>query len=130
MKPILLLLACFAIIPCVTAQRNARNPNLKEVSGKQQIIKDIEAMVQSPGKVNNQITWTNVKKKINDYLIPKWKEGHLKGATPGQAFYVIADRTTMTQNDIDSGKLVVDVGLAFIKPAEFQIFRFEYKTRP
>jgi uncharacterized protein len=49
-----------------------------------------------------------------------------RGATPGQAFYVIADRTTMTQNDIDSGKLIVDVGLAFIKPAEFQIFRFEY----
>jgi phage tail sheath protein FI len=130
MKQILILLACFAITTGVTAQRNGRKPNPKEVPGKQQIIKDIEAIVHSPGRVNNQATWTDIKRKISDYLIQKWKEGHLKGATPAQAFYVIADRTTMTQNDIDSGRLIVDVGLAFIKPAEFQIFRFEYRMQP
>jgi phage tail sheath protein FI len=45
------------------------------------------------------------------------------GTTPEQAFFVKCDRTTMTQDDIDNGRLIVKIGIAPVKPAEFVIFR-------
>jgi len=49
------------------------------------------------------------------------------GVTASLAFYVKADQTTMTQADIHNGNLVVEVGLALVKPAEFEVFRFKQK---
>jgi uncharacterized protein len=60
---------------------------------------------------------------ISQFLTTQWKSGALMGTTPEQAFFVKCDRTTMTQDDIDNGRLVVMVGLATTKPAEFVIFR-------
>jgi phage tail sheath protein FI len=45
------------------------------------------------------------------------------GTKPAEAFFVKVDRTTMTQNDIDNGRLICIIGLAVVKPAEFVIFR-------
>ena len=45
------------------------------------------------------------------------------GSTPDEAFFVKCDRTTMTQNDIDSGRLIVVIGVAPARPAEFVILR-------
>jgi phage tail sheath protein FI len=45
------------------------------------------------------------------------------GNTPEEAFFVKCDRTTMTQDDIDNGRLIVMIGVAPVKPAEFVIFR-------
>jgi phage tail sheath protein FI len=47
----------------------------------------------------------------------------LMGANPDEAFYVKCDRSTMTQSDIDGGKLIVEIGVAPVKPAEFVVFR-------
>jgi phage tail sheath protein FI len=53
----------------------------------------------------------------------EWRRGLLTGKKPEQAFFVKCDRTTMTQNDIDNGRLICEVGVAPVKPAEFVIFR-------
>jgi hypothetical protein len=72
---------------------------------------------------NNEGLWARVKATITQFLTTVWREGALMGTAPEQAFFVKCDRTTMTQNDIDTGKLIVKIGIAPVKPAEFVIFR-------
>jgi uncharacterized protein len=72
---------------------------------------------------NNEKLWEKVKQTIIQFLTTTWKDGAILGTTPEQAFFVRCDRTTMTQNDIDNGRLIVLIGVAPIKPAEFVIFR-------
>jgi len=52
-----------------------------------------------------------------------WRDGALMGTKPDQAFFVRCDRSTMTQNDLDNGRLICLIGIAPVKPAEFVIFR-------
>ncbi len=72
---------------------------------------------------NNQILWDNIRRMVEDFLLVLWRDGALLGAKPEDAFFVRCDRTTMTQNDLDNGRLVCLVGIAPVKPAEFVIFR-------
>ncbi len=72
---------------------------------------------------NNERLWANVRREVEDFLLVLWKDGALLGEKPEQAFFVRCDRTTMTQNDLDNGRLIVLVGVAPTKPAEFVIFR-------
>lgn len=72
---------------------------------------------------NNEHLWANVRREIEDFLLVLWKDGALMGDKPEQAFFVRADRTTMSQNDLDNGRLIVLVGVAPTYPAEFVIFR-------
>ncbi|HSE43378.1 MAG TPA: phage tail protein, partial [Acidobacteriota bacterium] len=58
-----------------------------------------------------------------DFLTQCWRDGALVGRTPKEAFFVKCDRTTMTQDDIDNGKLICLVGVAAVRPAEFVLFR-------
>jgi hypothetical protein len=60
---------------------------------------------------------------VSNFLTSVWRDGALMGTTPEEAFYVTCDRTTMTQDDIDNGRLIVEIGIAPVKPAEFVIFR-------
>ena len=55
-------------------------------------------------------------------------KGALAGATPKEAFFVRCDRSTMTQHDLDNGRLICLVGVAPLRPAEFVIFRVGQKT--
>ena len=73
---------------------------------------------------NNERLWSRVKASLTQFLTTVWKSGALMGTTPEEAFFVRVDRTTMTQNDIDNGRLIVVVGIARTKPVEFVIFRF------
>lgn len=57
------------------------------------------------------------------FLTGLWLQDMLQGATKDQAFFVRCDRTTMTQTDIDNGRLICVVGIAPVKPAEFVIFQ-------
>ena len=50
------------------------------------------------------------------------------GSTPEEAFYVKCDRETMTQDDIDNGRLICEIGVSPVKPAEFVIFRIAQWT--
>jgi uncharacterized protein len=72
---------------------------------------------------NDEPLWQRVKRVIAAFLTQVWRDGALMGKTPDEAFFVKCDRTTMTQNDIDNGRLIVQVGIAPVKPAEFVIFR-------
>jgi uncharacterized protein len=72
---------------------------------------------------NDEPLWQRVKRVITAFLTQVWRDGALMGRTPEEAFFVKCDRTTMTQNDIDNGRLIVQVGIAPVKPAEFVIFR-------
>lgn len=72
---------------------------------------------------NDEKLWARVKQTITQFLNRVWKDGALMGSTPEEAFFVKCDRTTMTQDDIDNGRLVVLIGVAPVKPAEFVIFR-------
>jgi phage tail sheath protein FI len=72
---------------------------------------------------NNEKLWDRVKQTITQFLTRVWRDGALMGTAPEQAFFVKVDRTTMTQDDIDNGRLIVLIGVAPVKPAEFVIVR-------
>ena len=72
---------------------------------------------------NDERLWARVNQTITQFLITEWRNGALMGTKPSEAFFVKVDRTTMTQNDIDNGRLICIIGLAVVKPAEFVIFR-------
>ncbi len=72
---------------------------------------------------NNERLWANIRSTIEDFLLVQWKAGALMGSKPEEAFFVRCDRTTMTQNDLDNGRLICLIGVAPTYPAEFVIFR-------
>ena len=72
---------------------------------------------------NGPQLWSNVQQTVSDFLLSEWKNGALHGSRPTDAFFVRCDRTTMTQNDLDNGRLIILIGVAVIWPAEFVIFR-------
>lgn len=77
---------------------------------------------------NADPTWSAVRTAINDFLRSLWRSGALMGRTQDEAFFVKCDRTTMTQDDIDEGRLICEVGVAPVRPAEFVILRFGQRT--
>jgi len=72
---------------------------------------------------NGEALWDNVRRTIYDFLLNEWMSGALLGDKPDKAFFVKCDRSTMTQNDLDNGRLICLIGVAVVKPAEFVIFR-------
>ena len=77
---------------------------------------------------NGPVLWANVRSTIEDFLFSEWKSNHLLGTKPDQAYFVRCDHSTMTQNDIDNGRLICLIGVAPLRPAEFVIFRIGQKT--
>lgn len=72
---------------------------------------------------NGDKLWANVRRTIEDFLLNEWQSGALLGDRPEKAYFVRCDRSTMTQNDLDNGRLICLIGVAPLKPAEFVIFR-------
>ncbi len=72
---------------------------------------------------NGERLWANVRRAIEDFLLNEWQMGALLGEKPEKAYFVKCDRSTMSQNDLDNGRLVCLIGVAPLKPAEFVIFR-------
>lgn len=72
---------------------------------------------------NNERLWTNIRSAVEDFLYVLWRDGALIGAKPEEAYFVRCDRTTMTQNDLDNGRMICLVGVAPSRPAEYVIFR-------
>lgn len=77
---------------------------------------------------NGDKLWTNVRQTVSSFLFNEWKSDALLGRTPEEAYFVRCDRSTMTQNDLDNGRLICLIGVALLKPAEFVIFRIGQKT--
>jgi hypothetical protein len=72
---------------------------------------------------NGPLLWANVRRTIEDFLFNEFQNGSLLGDRSEQAYFVKCDRSTMTQNDLDNGRLICLVGVSPLKPAEFVIFR-------
>ena len=72
---------------------------------------------------NGEALWANVRRTVEDFLLNEWMSGALLGDKPEKAYFVKCDRSTMTQNDLDNGRLICLIGVAPLRPAEFVIFR-------
>ena len=72
---------------------------------------------------NNEQLWLKIRLTIESFLYDTWRTGALMGTKPEQAYFVRCDRTTMSQSDLDNGRLICLIGVAPTKPAEFVIFR-------
>jgi len=77
---------------------------------------------------NNEMLWARVRQSVSDFLADTWRTGALMGTKPAEAFYVVCDRTTMSQSDLENGRLIVEIGIAPTFPAEFVIFRISQWT--
>lgn len=75
-------------------------------------------------------TWVRIKGMIESFLYQNWKAGALAGAKSEQAYYVkIGLGETMTTDDILNGKMIVEIGVAAVRPAEFITLRFTHKLQ-
>ena len=72
---------------------------------------------------NDEKLWEGVKRTVSSFLRGLWRDGALVGSTADQAFFVKCDAENNPPDSIDEGKLIVEVGIAPVKPAEFVIFR-------
>jgi phage tail sheath protein FI len=95
------------------------------ITVEESIKKATDRFVFEPNDAN---TWTRIKSMIENYLVLKWREGALVGTKPEQAFFVnVGLGKTMTNQDILEGRLIVEVGMAAVRPAEFIILKFQLK---
>ena len=79
---------------------------------------------------NDANTWLKVRAMIESFLFGLWQQGALAGASSDAAFYVnVGLGTTMTSQDILEGRMIVEIGIAAVRPAEFIILRFSHKLQ-
>jgi phage tail sheath protein FI len=79
---------------------------------------------------NDANTWIRIRAMIENFLTLQWRQGALAGATTKEAFYVkVGLNETMTALDILEGRLIVEIGMAAVRPAEFIILRFSHKMQ-
>jgi len=84
-----------------------------------------EPFVFEPNDAN---TWVKVRAMIENFLILQWRAGALQGAKPEEAFFVkVGLNETMTELDVLEGRMIVEIGMAVVRPAEFIILRFSHK---
>ncbi len=87
-----------------------------------------KASIQFVFEPNDLNTWSRVKSMIDNFLVQQWRAGALMGTTPEQAFYVkVGLNETMDEVDIWEGRMIVEIGMAVVRPAEFIILRFSHK---
>ena len=91
------------------------------------IQKSIQWAIFQPNDAN---TWIKIRCQIENFLSNLWRDGALAGSTPEQAFYVrVGLNVTMDANDIQAGRLNVEIGLAAVRPAEFIVLKFSHKVQ-
>lgn len=79
---------------------------------------------------NDRNTWIGVKAMITNYLTQQWTKGALMGTTEREAFFVhVGLGETMTEMDILEGRMIIEIGMAVVRPAEFIILRFMHKMQ-
>lgn len=89
-----------------------------------------KASAQFVFEPNDKNTWVKVRAMIENFLTLQWRQGALAGAKPEQAFYVrVGLGETMTAQDILEGRMLVEIGMAAVRPAEFIILRFSHKMQ-
>jgi uncharacterized protein len=113
---------------CITSDQEHKYINVRRllIFLERSIEQGLQWVVFEP---NAEPLWARVTQTITNFLTDVWRGGALEGTAPGQGFFVKCDRTTMTQSDIDNGRLICVVGVAPVKPAEFVIIRIGLTTR-
>ncbi|MEM6346559.1 MAG: phage tail sheath C-terminal domain-containing protein [Bacteroidota bacterium] len=87
-----------------------------------------KASIQFVFEPNDANTWTRIKSMISNFLTLQWRAGALMGSTPEQAFFVnVGLNETMSQTDILEGRMIIEIGMAVVRPAEFIILKFSHK---
>jgi phage tail sheath protein FI len=77
---------------------------------------------------NDSQTWNKIRSAAESFLTAQYRNGGLAGAKPSDSFYVkVGLGQTMTQNDIDKGRMIIETGVAVLKPAEFITLRIALK---
>ncbi|MEO7131696.1 MAG: phage tail sheath C-terminal domain-containing protein, partial [Dermatophilaceae bacterium] len=80
---------------------------------------------------NDATTWVTVQAMIENFLATQWRAGALQGAKPEQAYYVrLGLGQTMTSRDVLEGRMIIEIGLAAVRPAEFSILRITQLMNP
>jgi uncharacterized protein len=72
---------------------------------------------------NDHALWARIRRNISAFLVTEWRNGALFGATAEDAYYVKCDEETNPPESVDLGRVVCEIGVAPVKPAEFVIFR-------
>lgn len=72
---------------------------------------------------NDETLWNALRRDIGSFLNMLWRDGALMGSTSTQAYFVTCDATTTTPTDIEAGRVIVDIGVAPVRPAEFLMIR-------
>ncbi|RKD88369.1 phage tail sheath family protein [Mangrovibacterium diazotrophicum] len=89
--------------------------------------KATEFVVFEPNDAN---TWLRTKTMIENFLTTLWRDGALAGAKPNEAFFVkVGLGETMTAIDILEGRMIIEIGMAAVRPAEFIILKFSHKMQ-
>lgn len=89
-----------------------------------------KATIQFVFEPNDANTWVKVRAMIENFLINQWRDGALTGNKPEQAFFVrVGLGETMSAQDILEGKMIIEIGMAVVRPAEFIILRFSHKMQ-
>jgi Bacteriophage tail sheath protein len=107
---------------CITSDNDWKYVNVRRlmIFLEDSIDRGLQWVVFEP---NSEELWARVRRSVTNFLTTVWRNGALEGTTREEAFYVKCDRTTMTQDDIDNGRLICVIGVAPVKPAEFVIIR-------
>ncbi|MBD2358701.1 phage tail sheath family protein [Tolypothrix sp. FACHB-123] len=79
---------------------------------------------------NNPALWQKIKRNVSDFLLVQWRAGALFGNTEREAFYVKCDAETNPPTEVALGKVIAEVGVSIVRPAEFVIFRISQTTLP
>lgn len=77
---------------------------------------------------NGPALWSRVRSAVDAFMLAEWRRGALQGAKPEEAWFVRCDTTTMTPADLAAGRLVLQLGFAPLKPAEFVVLRIERRV--
>ncbi|MEV6394493.1 phage tail sheath subtilisin-like domain-containing protein [Streptomyces sp. NPDC051907] len=72
---------------------------------------------------NDHALWARIRRNISAFLVNEWRSGALFGARPEEAYYVKCDEETNPQESVDLGRVICEIGIAPVKPAEFVVFR-------
>ncbi|MFG3054652.1 phage tail sheath family protein [Kitasatospora sp. NPDC048239] len=72
---------------------------------------------------NDDRLWSSIRRNVTAFLTEEWRNGALFGRTAAEAFYVKCDRDNNPQESIDQGRVICEIGVAPVKPAEFVVFR-------
>jgi hypothetical protein len=79
---------------------------------------------------NDRSLWAKIVRNISAFLTTVWRDGALFGSTPQEAFYVKCDEETNPPEERDLGRVITEIGVAIVKPAEFVIFRISQWAGP